>query len=190
MKHLIALARIIILIILITGLVSSGLAAAESPAPANTIQVTIGMDEFNTSGSGTGCSLREAIQSANTDTSFGGCAAGSGTDTITFQVNLDTIILSINPVDDANNATGDLNIESNLTIQGPGWQDLTIDADGNLSRIFEIRNAGANLSVTIQGVALINGNSGENENGGAILNQESLVLDGVLLAENHADKSG
>jgi CSLREA domain-containing protein len=190
MKHATTILRITVLITLLLGLVSIQPVTAGNLSPQATIQVTIESDEYNTSGSGTGCSLREAIQSANTNSAFGGCETGSGADIITFQDNLDLITLSIDPVDDASNATGDLNIESDLTIQGPRWQDLTIDAGDNLSRIFEISNTEVDLTVTIKGVALINGNPGTNLNGGAILNTESLVLDGVALADNHADYSG
>src|SRR4051812_15422391 len=52
------------------------------PAYASAIIVNTTADEF---GSGASCSLREAIQSANTDTAFGGCTAGSGADVISLQ---------------------------------------------------------------------------------------------------------
>jgi CSLREA domain-containing protein len=57
--------------------VSSVLTA--SPAQAATIDVTTTADDYNT---GATCSLREALQAANTDAAYGGCAAGSGADTI------------------------------------------------------------------------------------------------------------
>ena len=48
---------------------------------ASTITVDSATDD------GTGCTLREAIQSSNTDTAVGGCTAGSGTgDTIEFDI--------------------------------------------------------------------------------------------------------
>ena len=50
------------------------------PAEAAAITVTTAGDELNNSAP---CSLREAIRSANTDLAIGGCAAGSGADTIT-----------------------------------------------------------------------------------------------------------
>ena len=63
------------------------LALSTAPAQAAAIPVNTTTDEFNTSGTGTGCSLREAIQAANTDSAFGGCTAGSGADTINLQGN-------------------------------------------------------------------------------------------------------
>jgi CSLREA domain-containing protein len=44
-----------------------------------TITVTTTNDELNTDGD---CSLREAIEAANTDSTVSGCPAGNGTDTI------------------------------------------------------------------------------------------------------------
>jgi len=42
---------------------------------ASTINVTTTLDEYR---SGSLCSLREAVQAANTNLAFGGCPAGSG----------------------------------------------------------------------------------------------------------------
>ena len=49
-------------------------------AHAASIVVNDTNDELNTDGS---CSLREAIEAANTDTAVDGCAAGNGADVIT-----------------------------------------------------------------------------------------------------------
>jgi CSLREA domain-containing protein len=68
MKHITVLFWITILVISCLGLVGSQPVTADSLSPQNTIQVNIEADEYNTSGTGTGCSLREAIESANTDT--------------------------------------------------------------------------------------------------------------------------
>jgi CSLREA domain-containing protein len=50
-----------------------------TPAMGATITPNTFGDE---NGGGGSCSLREAIQAANTNAGFGGCAAGSGADTI------------------------------------------------------------------------------------------------------------
>lgn len=52
-------------------------------ASAATITVDTTATEFSDPGPGTGCSLMEAIEAANTDATYGGCGAGSGPDTIT-----------------------------------------------------------------------------------------------------------
>ena len=189
MKLATAFFRVTIFFIFLMGQGGSQLVIAGSLAPHNTIQVNIVADEYDTTGTGTGCSLREAIESANTNTAFGGCTPGSGTDTITFLEGLHEIVLSIGGSYPSDNDHGDLNIESDLIIQGPRWQDLTINASGNGSRIFEISNADLDLNVTIQGVALINGNSMA-QVGGAIANSESLLLDGVAIGYNHSDYFG
>ena len=44
------------------------------------------------------CTLRDAITSANTDTPTGGCAAGSGADTIEFSVTGTVVLGSTLPV--------------------------------------------------------------------------------------------
>src|SRR4051794_19536501 len=80
-----------------------------------TIPVTTNADEFNGNGV---CSLREAL-----DSSFGvahsGCVAGTGTDTI--QLAATQYTLSIGPgVNDDNNAGGDLDVRSHVTILGLG----------------------------------------------------------------------
>ncbi len=189
MKHSTALIRTFVLVTLLLELAGFQPVTADSLSPQNIIQVNTESDEYNTSGTGTGCSLREAIESANTNTAFGGCTTGSGPDTITFQDDLDGIILSIAAVGDDNNDTGDLNIESDLILQGTGWLNLVISALGNNSRIFIINNV-LNLNVTIQDVALVYGDSGYAYGGGAIFNTESLTLDRVVLAHNHSDATG
>src|SRR5215203_6157766 len=75
---------------------------------AATITINTTADEFGTGG---GCSLREAIQAANTDAAFGGCAAGAGTD----QINLPagTYVLSLTGIEDANHS-GDLDVSSSM----------------------------------------------------------------------------
>jgi CSLREA domain-containing protein len=189
MKLATALLRITILILFLMGQAGSQPVTAGRLAPHAPIQVNIEVDEYNTMGTGTGCSLREAIQSANTDASFGGCTAGSETDTITFQDSLDLIVLSIPAAGDDLNDSGDLDIESDLIIQGDGWQKLGISALGNSSRIFKIYND-LSLSVTIQDVALAYGDSGYAYGGGAIFNTEALTLDGVAFLHNHSDATG
>src|SRR5215218_9609084 len=72
------------------------------PSYAAGIAVTTTADEFNTTGTGAGCSLREAIQAANTDAAFGGCSAGAGTDTINLPAG--TYTLSLTGIEDANHA--------------------------------------------------------------------------------------
>jgi hypothetical protein len=88
------------------------------PADAASIVVN------NLSGTSVGgqCTLRDAIQAANTDLAVQGCAAGSGADVITFAVT-GTILLA-----------SQINIYSNITITGPGAANLTITPSGGSNR--------------------------------------------------------
>ena len=74
-------------------------------------------------GSAKVCALRDAITAANTEVGVNGCAAGTGTDTITFSVS-GTITLSSALPAIANASTG------SLTIDGSGQ---TIADDGTLT---------------------------------------------------------
>lgn len=136
------------------------------PASAAIIVVTSSQD-----GDGPGCTLREGIASANTDTSVGGCTAGSGADEIV--TGQTTVTLT----------QGALVVAGPLTITGPfrlvqtrragilevtGTGDLLITdvtfeggrADGGALRI------ASSADVTVQGGAFL-GNDAPTE-GGAI----------------------
>src|SRR4051794_8452232 len=72
------------------------------------IGVNTTVDEF---GTGANCSLREAIQAANTDAAFGGCSAGSGTDTINVPAGTYTLTIpNGGSTNEDANATGDLDV--------------------------------------------------------------------------------
>src|SRR5215210_5647955 len=82
--------------------------------PGTTIKVNTIVDESNNDGD---CSLREAIQAANTNAAVDGCKAGTGADTIIFSV-AGTITVAF---------SSDLpTITDDLTIDGPGAANLTI----------------------------------------------------------------
>ena len=120
------------------------------PAHAASITVDTTSDELNADGH---CSLREAIQAANTDSAVDACAGGSGADTIV--VPAGTYTLSIAGAGEDGNATGDLDITTDLTINGAGAATTIIDGAG-LDRVFDIR-AG---TVEISGLTIQNGNGG------------------------------
>jgi len=134
-----------------------------------TIMVNITSDVID-SGDGY-CSLREAIIAANNDTPSGSengeCAAGSGADIITFSAGLPaqaTFVLSTTgPLEDQA-LTGDLDISSDLTINGAGTGATIIDGNGT-DRIIDVRPSAI---VNMSGVTVRNGNPGINHNGGAV----------------------
>lgn len=112
---------------------------------------TVTVTNLNNDGPG---SLRQAI------------ANSSSGDTINFGVT-GTITLT----------TGQLKIDKDLTISGPGAQILTISGN-NSSRIFEISNINAVLQVNISGVTVSDGNNG------GIRSFDSLTLENVIVTAN------
>ena len=118
---------------IILSLLVLSLALPARPAQAvpllSPITVTTTADEY---GSGAGCSLREAITAANNDAAFGGCPAGSGADTITLPAATYTLTQpNLGGVNEDGNATGDLDINTSLTIQGAGAVATIIQAGTN-----------------------------------------------------------
>jgi uncharacterized repeat protein (TIGR01451 family)/CSLREA domain-containing protein len=112
-----------------------------NPAHAGTITVTLGFDRFNASATA-GCSLREAIQTANTNTPFGSCqvAGALGDDVIVFDPGLTTVTISRTVSGDNNdNDDGDLDayvgsVSGTLTIQGP----ITVEVTALQDRAFDV----------------------------------------------------
>ncbi len=105
-----------------------------SPLQAAEIQVSTISDGIATDNR---CTLREAIQAANTDTQVDTCAAGNGHDTIVlfFDSDHDMAVAGAN---EDTNQTGDFDIREDVTIR-PENPDVvvTISAQG-LDRVFEV----------------------------------------------------
>jgi CSLREA domain-containing protein len=130
-------------------------ALAASTANAATITVTTDLDEFNSSPP---CSLREAIESANRNSDFGGCIGigAYGADTIVFTPTISVITLTITSpvgINNDNNAYLDLDVVVDqdpgdttvftLTIQGSSDAPVKVTRDFNSApqfsdRIFDI----------------------------------------------------
>ena len=155
-------------------------------AYAASITVTTTDDELNADGD---CSLREAIQAANTDTAIDACPAGSGADTII--VPAGTYILSISVSEDApeyDNEQGDLDIGSDVTIQGDGAATTIIDAAG-----LDTQSGGARVLQIIAGQVYLSGvtiRNGVDGHGGGIANNGTLTLTNCMIADNSAEIVG
>lgn len=110
-------------------------------------------------------SVREALELA---------ASHPGKDTIVFAPWINEIAVN----------NGQLEVDSNVEILGPGADSLTIDADGN-SRIFYID--GSAWNARIQDVTIAGGYA---DYGAGIYNAGGLTLDHVEISFNHAFDSG
>lgn len=162
--------------IIVLGLLVVSIAA---PAYAATINVTTRADQ---NGNGLAqCSLREAIQAANTDSAFGGCPAGSGADTINLGAFSYTLALG-----------SELTITSDINVIGAGITSTRIRGastpNTNSHRVFTITSG----TVTFQDLSVVNGGNGSVTAGGGILVSPgaSLTLVDVGLARNTAQSGG
>ncbi|KAA3642406.1 MAG: hypothetical protein DWP95_05510, partial [Proteobacteria bacterium] len=130
-----------------------------------------------------GCTLVDAIQSANTDTAVGSCSAGSGNDTIQM-VTADSGI-TINTIFEPSIAgPGDVGlpiISSNITIEGNG---LTINADNSTNnfRLFEV-TAGGDL--TLRDTTVSGADDGLGVGSGLLSYGGRVTLANTTFAENN-----
>src|SRR3954447_7141640 len=181
-------------------LLSSLFLVAVPAAHAATISVTTDADAPG------GCSLREAVSAANADAGAGGCPAGSGADTIALPAG--DYQLTIGGAGEDANASGDLDVSSDLTIAGAGASRTTISG-GRIDRVLSIA-AGAN--VTVDGVTITDGRTPGGSNaadvhavpggsatagggkpgqpGGGILNAGALTLTRSAVVGNEAGAGG
>ncbi|CAN7407815.1 IPTL-CTERM sorting domain-containing protein [Acidovorax sp. LjRoot194] len=124
------------------------------------------------------CTLREAVNNANTnsDTTGGDCVAGAGTDTIDLSALTGTITLG----------GTHLRLTDSVTVQGPTTGTLSINGNST-SRIFYVRSAGVN--VTISRLTLT---AGRNSSGAAIRFEQSgsLTIDQSVITGNVSTSKG
>jgi CSLREA domain-containing protein len=144
------------------------------PCPDRVISVNTTDDELNSDGD---CSLREAIEAANTNTVVDGCVEGCRDDTIF--VPSGTYTLTIPGAGEDNNQTGDLDILDNAYITGDG-SGLTMLDGNNLDRLLDILPG---RTVVVNDLTVTHGRVYD-ENGGGIRNQGILTLNHVTLYGN------
>ncbi|MFZ1756431.1 MAG: CSLREA domain-containing protein [Caldilineaceae bacterium] len=166
------------------------------PPTGATITVTTGQDNLADNGD---CTLREAIQAANTDTAVDACPAGNGTDLILLPAG--GYGLSLEGRSEDENATGDLDIRSSLVISGAGSAGTVIDAN-QTDRALHILTG----TVEIRGVTVQNGRAadgdatgcgpfldcpgGDGESGGGIHNSGLSTLFDVVVQNNRSGDNG
>ena len=143
-------------------------------------------DEFGENASA--CTLREAVQAANTNMAFGGCPAGSssGTDVILTP----GAILSRGGAGEDSNATGDLDITSAIQIEGTGRSARLMSAiKGSNDRIFDLTSSSAALYLSF--LAMQGGIPGGYQHGGVIRHiAGTLVVNDSGLSSGLADYGG
>ncbi len=151
-------------------------AVERNPSDVDII-VTSGLDD-----NGAGCTLREAIANANSDTDNGGngCAPGRAFDTIVFDSSLSGSTITLGGTQLV--ITTDLNIDGDPN--GTGAPDIEINANGG-SRVLSIDAAKVNL----YGLTLTGGAAGS---GGGIRanNAASVSLSNSMVSGNNTTVGG
>ncbi|HSH05794.1 MAG TPA: CSLREA domain-containing protein [Anaerolineae bacterium] len=172
------LLRILTLLFVLGFMVSVGVVMATNlpQADMQTITVDTTVDDLIDNGN---CSLREAIQAANTGTAVDACPAGGMTTTI--MIPAGTYSLTIPGAHETENVTGDMNITANVTIVGAGAGITILNANG-LDRFFFIH---PNSITEISGVT-ITGGFVDGYSGGGIYVAGTLDLQDAVVTENVA----
>ena len=144
-----------------------------------TITVTTTDDVMATNGT---CSLRKAIQTANTNAAVDGCLRiGNGPDAIVF----DAVVFDPSGGSRTITLTGQLpSITESVTITGTGATLLIIDAHAALQGLVVYSPA----VVTISGLTVMGATN--NSTGGGIFNNGNLTLIDVIVRNNQANSGG
>jgi CSLREA domain-containing protein len=190
-------ARYLFAVLSLLALLGSALTVTPAHAAGSTITVSTTTDEYdNVTVPGAGCSLREAITSANTNSAFGGCTAGTGfgfdPDTIT--VPAGTYTLTRAGASEDANVTGDLDILDSVTINGAGAPATIIRAgslgypDGNANGIDRVIFVQATLAIS--DLTIANGNCASCIGGGIWNGFGTLTLNNIVFSGNASGLGG
>lgn len=162
---------------LAVALCALGMVSALGPSAASAATITV-----SAGGDASGCTLRNAIVSANTDGDSGGCVATNlpyGNDTVQVPA---SIVSPIQLVGSALSVTtGPSN--NDLTINGPGATALDVRGGASF-RVFDIAGAG---EAVLSNLTISHGNVvGTPASGGGISSSGNLTLDHVVVSQNTA----
>jgi CSLREA domain-containing protein len=169
-------------------------------AQAATITVNTTADGVENGGD---CSLREAVLSANTNSSALGCAGDTaGADTIVLRAG-QTYTLTMHGIDDLWNSAsmkGDLDINSQVTIRSDGAPLATIDGDSqptldftDRDRVLQVLPAAG--GVTLERIRVQDGFERSGQGGGGIRSDSQLnvidseVVDNAVALSSPADST-
>ncbi len=179
----------------VAGIAALLLALSAVPASAQgTIDVTTTADEF---GTGSACSLREAIEAINTGGSFGGCDNTGGTaDTIQLRARTYTLTRLAAGNFWVNTQGSLFVIDKSVTIRGAGAQQTVIEGSASFDDgVFLIVDYVTASSVSMEGLTIQGGNS-PTEGGGIWAGlpsgdgNSSLTLVDVVIRDNQAATNG
>lgn len=138
-----------------------------------------------------GCDLIEAIESANTNSSIGGCAAGGEEqDTISFFAGFRSYELPSIAFSNLAGSSATPEITSDIRIVGPGAEPLVIArplSQSDIYRAFTISDGG---ELTLENVSLQNFGQSSGFSGGAIFVRGSLTTNNVEMVDNSANFGG
>ncbi len=162
--------------ILITGIACLG-------AEAAVINVTTSSDDVATNGN---CTLREAIQAANTNTAVDACASGNtGLDQINIPAG-SPYVLTIPGTGEDLNQTGDLDVLEAVDLVGSGTTVSIIDGN-DLDRVLHILNA---APVSITQLTISGGRTSGFDDGGGIWSDGDLSITKAVVSDNTAVGGG
>jgi len=133
------------------------------------------------------CTLRAAIQEANAQ------AAAGSLESSLIVVPAGTYRLALPGRGDDANLTGDLDINTGLTLEGAG-ADTTIIQGAALDRVLDVApapvSAPADIEVKISGITVEDGLPEDTETGGGIRYASKLVLRAAIVRNNTAGSGG
>jgi CSLREA domain-containing protein len=169
----------------------AGLLAMPAAASAATLFVGTATDSWAVDAT---CSLREAIEAANTNGNFQGCNFGADDNADTIQLSNGQNYTRSLTGDDTVNAVGDLDIRNEpLTIElGAPGLNATINSNATGDRVLEIGPTGAGITVTISGVNIRGGVNVAGSDGGGMLvsNGSTLNFSQGDVSNNHSLRFG
>ncbi|MBI5825073.1 MAG: CSLREA domain-containing protein [Chloroflexi bacterium] len=148
---------------------------ARFETPSATITVNTATDELNSDGD---CSLREAIEAANTNSAVDACAAGTGLDTILFSDALGTATITL--------GSGLQNINGGLGLILDGGGDITVSGN-DLHRPFVVSPSS---SFTLQNITVEHGNASGAYGGGLANISGQVTITNSAFLNNVANGSG
>ncbi|MBT8114286.1 MAG: CSLREA domain-containing protein, partial [Arenicella sp.] len=166
----------------VNGVDQRGSARADGACDIGAFELNEATITLNDAGDNTGgCDLRNAILSANSGNSYGGCTAGRIYNTIAFDYNYF-------PYDANNSITLDgplPRIRRNLLIEGQGASNLVIDAN-NTGRVFDIYEA----TVELVSLTLTGGNVADSGGGINAVTSKLILTDSSVSGNNASAGSG